>query len=109
MPVLLSDEEAENVATLLRRMHERITEAPAPSIAYVDDRSPEDYANQLEALVDGGDPTVYVPLSVSNGVPSAMKARVTHTDAVTAATKVRKSPTIQEVPVVGRSRTGEDE
>lgn len=66
MPVVLSDDEAENVAAVLRRMHERVEDADDVNMAHVDDRGPEDFARQLEALVDVG-VTVYVPVAPKGG------------------------------------------
>ena len=61
MTVLLSDTEAENIASILRRMNERVKAGPE-TVAYVDDRGPTDFANQLQALVDGGPPSVHAPV-----------------------------------------------
>lgn len=82
MVVILSDAEAANVAQILRRMNERVEDAEDHTVAYVDERGPTDFANQLEALVDAGDENVYVPMGVNvNGDPQTGPAFVTRTAA----------------------------
>lgn len=85
--VILSDDEAENVASILRRMNERVEDAEDHTVAYVDDRGPNDFANQLEALVDAGDETVYVPLEPFGRNRKARYAFVTGNAARTFAAK----------------------
>lgn len=93
--VILSDDEAENVASILRRMNERVEDADDTRVAYVDDRGPTDFANQLEALVDAGDPSIYVP--VDDG-PTTGIGYVTRTTAHTAAAKTGRRK-VHEVPI----------
>lgn len=82
MVVILSDTEADNVAQILRRMNERVTDAEGHAVAYVDDRGPTDFANQLKALADSGPENVYVPMGVNvNGDPQTGPAFVTRTAA----------------------------
>jgi len=105
MVVILSDAEAENVAQVLRRTAERIDDANAHSVAYVDDRGPNDFANQLEALVDAGDETVFVPFERygdARGATTARYAFVTGNAAQTYAAKVNDADTFDDraVPAV---------
>lgn len=82
MAVILSDAEAANVAQILRRMNERVEDVEDHTVAYVDDRSPTDFANQLEALAGSGPENVYVPMGVNvNGDPQTGPAFVTRTAA----------------------------
>lgn len=98
--VILSDDEAENVAAILRRMNERVEDTDDARVAYVDDRSPTDFANQLEALVDAGDETVYVPFERHRDATTARIAFVTGHAAQTYAAKVNDAPGDRTVPAV---------
>ena len=104
MVVILSDDEAANVASILRRMNERVDDAEDHTVAYVDDRGPNDFANQLEALVDAGDETVYVPFERygdARGATTARYAFVTGNDARTYAAKVNDADDVDRaVPAV---------
>lgn len=97
MTVLLSDTEAENIASLLRRMNERV-QTSDESVAYVDDRGPTDFANQIEALVDAGPASVHVPISVGSEV-TVYAAHLTPTAAATAARK-RAADGVKELSIV---------
>jgi len=101
--VILSDAEAENVAAVLRRMSERVDAADDVNMAYVDDRGPNDFAKQLEALVDAGDETVYVPFERygdARGATTARYAFVTGNAARTYAAKVNDADVDRAVPAV---------
>jgi len=92
MVVILSDDEAENVASILRRMVERIRDdGPSTRMATVDDRGPTDFATQLEALVDNDTETVYVPFERSDTGTAARHAFVTGNDALLYAGKVNSN------------------
>lgn len=80
MTVLLSDTEAEQIASILRRMNERVDAAADTTVAHVDDRGPSDFAGQLEALIDAGNPTLYVPTPESTPLTHAfMTSNAAHT------------------------------
>lgn len=80
MVVILDDDEAENVAQILRRTFDHAVNSP---MVFVDDRGPHDFAEQLEALVDAGDPNVYVVMSALDrtNIPIASVATLTRTAA----------------------------
>jgi len=98
--VILSDDEAETVASILRRMNERVEDADDTRVAYVDDRGPTDFANQLEALVDAGDEPVYVPFERLGDAVTARHAFVTGHAAQTYAAKVNDADVDRAVPAV---------
>lgn len=100
MVVILSDDEAANVAAVLRRMKERVDAAEDHTVAYVDDRGPNDFANQLEALVDAGDETVYVPFERLGEAVTARHAFVTGNAAKTYSAKVNEADVDRAVPAV---------
>lgn len=70
-------------------------------MVYVDDRSPSDFAGQLEGLVDAGDPTVYVPIHRLGDAPALSYAFVSRTaaDQYTAAVEA-STPTVDRADVV---------
>jgi len=102
MVVILSDDEAENVASVLRRMVERIRDdGRSTRMVYVDDRGPTDFANQLEALVDAGDETVYVPFERGDDAldgTTARRAFVTESTAHMYAATVNDADVDRRVP-----------
>ena len=96
MVVLLSDDEAADVASLLRRMNERVADSSEHTPAYIDNRGPNDFARQIEALVDQGNPSVYVPVGHNGDVGFGYVSRTT---AHTAAAKTGRR-TIREVALI---------
>jgi len=101
MVVILSDDEAENVAAVLRRMAERVADSDDARMAFVDDRGPTDFANQLEALVDAGDETVYVPFERGDDAldgTTARRAFVTESTAHMYAATVNDADVDRTVP-----------
>lgn len=102
MVVLLTDDEAENVASLLRRMHTGIANAKHTTPVYVDDRGPEDFANQLEALVDADNPTAFVPFEQygSHTTTTARHGFATEADARTYADKVNDAASFDVVTAI---------
>ena len=95
MTVLLTDAEAADVASLLRRMTERIAESDQTP-AYVDGRGPNDFAEQLEANVDA-DPSLYVPVTFGNGGVHVGRGHMSKIDASIEA--VDGKTDVVEVPV----------
>lgn len=79
-------------------MNERV-QASDESVAYVDDRGPTDFANQIEALVDGGPPSVHAPVVFVDDDVSIHPAYLTPTDAATAARK-RAADVVKELQIV---------
>jgi len=96
--ILLSDDEAANVASILRRMNERVEDAEDHTVAYVDERGPTDFARQLEALADAGDPNVYAVTSTIADTPVVSATYPTRITADTHAAKVG-GVHVQKVPL----------
>lgn len=98
MAVILSDGEAEDIASILRRMAERVEDGPG-TMAYVDNRGPGDFANQLEALVDADDPTVYLPIAFTSDGPKPIAAFVSRNSAAIHAQNVGGVASIESAPL----------